>query len=155
MTDETDLQEDGGYFEPLTPESADSTMLRFFSCEPYNTTWDSRGKMVRVPCDLPSVAGFCSRYDVTPGELAAMVTGRTMELCQVKMEHILTVNGLNRSYDSGLAALIGENKVGWKKAGAPGVTINQVILSEADKRGLERLGIMIAGPEAKVIDATP
>ena len=127
--------------EHLTADNADELMLEYFSVEPYNLTWDDRGKPVLVPCDVPTVSGFCSRWGVTPDELSAMVACRTVELCRAKFEHIMVVNGSNRAYDAGFSGLAMKNLAGWSDK-AEVKTVREMVLSDGDRRMLARAGVM-------------
>lgn len=99
--------------EEVTPENADRLLLEYFSVDPYTITWTKTNRMVRVPCDLPSIDGFCSRYMISPTRLGDMLKPETVEICLSKFKHIMMVNGTNRGYDAGFTALTMKNVAGW------------------------------------------
>lgn len=141
-----DSQDDGYEYEPevvaLTAENANELMLAYFTVEPM-VSWDAKGKMINVPCSVPTVAGFASRYNMAPSRFKAWVLPETLELCQAKFEHIVVTNGLGRGYDAGFASLTMKNLAGWAEKSEAVVTERKELAPE-DLRLLEELGVRIA-----------
>lgn len=137
----------------LTAENADTLILEYFSPGSlYEMVYPDKGSPYRVPCDPPSVAGFCSKWDIPPSRLATMLTPDTIELCQAKLEHILTVNGLTKGYDSSLTGLVAKNKLGWTDKLST-VSTTRAELAPEDIKLLAEMGLVVSGPQAmKVID---
>lgn len=136
----------------LTAETVDELMVKYFSVAPYNTSWDARGKVVRVPCDVPTVDGFCAEYDVTPTELRGMVSARTAELCEAKMRNIIKVNGLHRAYDGGFSGLFMKNEANW--ADKSEVKTTDISHEEALREMIAAETSRQLGNSAKLIEGT-
>lgn len=140
--------------EECGAENVDRLMLEYFSPKSlYKLVIPKIGAPVKIPCDFPSVAGFCSKYNVPPSRLEPMVSEDIWELCHAKMEHILSVNGLNGNYDSGLTKFIKKNKHGYSDTFEQ-VVRHSVVMTEEDKKLLARSGLARLGDGGKLIDVS-
>lgn len=115
---------------------------------------NAKGKTqtTRQACDVPMLEGFCGDNNMTLGEVEKLVSPRVLEICSLKQQNILAVNGLNKSYDSQLTGLILKNKHGYSEK-VENTQRHEVILTPGDRRMLERAQIYELG-NGKIIDVS-
>lgn len=128
--------------EILTPENADELILEYFSVEPYSTSWNDKGKMIRVPCDVRTPDGFSAKYNIPLSDILPMVSPKILELCKSKFKNIMLVNGLNRGYDGGAWGLTMKNEAGYSEK-STNTEVREVRLLPEDLAILEGLGMKV------------
>lgn len=136
----------------ITPENAEELLVGYFSIQPYNVILrdkdDKKSKSVRVPCDIPTIDGFCASYNITPTKLAGMVSAETRELCMSKFKNIMLINGLNRGYDAGFSSLVMKNEAGYAEK-TENKEVREMRLLPEDYAILAEIGLQVG--EMKVI----
>lgn len=143
----------------LTTENLGELLLEYFSIDPQLSQGtgrkDSAGKeiWIKVPNELPSRAGFCSKYNISERRLGEMVGGseelrEVAAVCEAKFKYFVQVNGLQKgSWEQPFASLLAKNEIGYSEK-AESVVKNEWVLSDSDRRLLERANL------AEVVDVT-
>ncbi len=160
MDEDYDEHDDSSNYAPrritaidVTPENADALLIEYFSIEPYSVELPDKnkpgGKSVRVPCDVPSIDGFCASYNITPTKLASLVSKETRELCLSKFKNIMLINGLNRGYDAGFGSLVMKNEAGYSEK-TTNTEVRELQLLPEDRLILAEMGLKVR--EMKVIE---
>ena len=137
----------------VTAANANELLIEYFSIEPYSVILpdkdNKKGKSVRVPCDVPTIDGFCASYNITPTRLSTLVSSDTRELCMSKFKNIMLINGLNRGYDAGFGSLVMKNEAGYSEK-SENKEVREMRLLPEDIRILAEMKLQ--APAMKVIE---
>lgn len=132
----------------VNAENANELLLDYFSIEPYTVILpdkdNKKAKSVRVPCDIPTIDGFCASYNITPTRLATLVSSETRELCLSKFKNIMLINGLNRGYDAGFGSLVMKNEAGYSEK-TENKEVREMRLLPEDHAILAEIGLKVMG----------
>lgn len=124
-------------------------MLHYFSREPQLTRWTGKktpgGKEIteNVPNGFISKAGFCSGEGISEQVLDDLISKdsdlqATAAVCATKLKYFLQVNGIAKgAWEPGAWGLIVRDE-GVIKETPPTPTVTMLVISDGDRRMLER-----------------
>ncbi len=116
-----------------------SLMRAYFKRTPYKTEYVSDGeggtRAIRVPCDPPTVDGFCAQYEIPMERLGTVISADTASLCLSRFKDIMVINGVQGLYEAGPWNLTMKNLARWADKSESVVTrVNAEIgLDEAER----------------------
>lgn len=125
-------------------------MLAYFSIPPqvvrFTGRKDSTGGEVTelVANGFISKAGFCARHGMSERQLDEMVASseelrHVAEVCNTKFKYFVQVNGLTKGgWEAPFAIRLAEAELGYTSGVRPSVVVNNLVLTEGDRRMLER-----------------